>query len=190
MEEPSDNAASEAALPPRDYTDVGDHVAAILNAAEEAASRIRTDASREAETLRADAESKASAHVEERRREAELEADRLVAGAVADAQAIHTAAEAAARRIAEVGHQKLEGLRTEARALEGRFETAIDDLRDLTAQLEEVVVGAAGRSEASAESRSRSSPKTSGLRRSSPPRPALPTSTAARRFPELRVVLD
>jgi hypothetical protein len=46
-----------------------------------------------------------------------------------------------------VGHQKLEGLRSEARALEGRFETAIDDLRDLTAQLEEVVVGAGGRGE-------------------------------------------
>lgn len=148
MEEPSDIAASEAVQPPRDYTDVGDRVASILNAAEEAASRIRTDASREAEKLRADAESEARSLLDDRRREAELEADGLVASAAADAQAIHTAAEAAARRIAEVGHQKLEGLRSEARALEGRFETAIDDLRDLTAQLEEVVVGAAGRGEA------------------------------------------
>lgn len=147
-EERTDNAASETASPPRDYTDVGDRVAAILNAAEEAASGIRTDASRQAERLRADAETEANALLQERRREADLEAERVLSSATEDAEALRTAAEAATRRIAEVGQQKLEGLRAEARALEGRFEAAVDDLRDLTAQLEDVVVGVVRRDDA------------------------------------------
>jgi vacuolar-type H+-ATPase subunit H len=134
VDERPENAAPGAAAPPRDYTEVGERVAAVLNAAEEAASRIRADAETEARGI-----------VDERREAAELEVKRLLNDAKADAEAIRDAAEAAARRIAEVGQQRFESLRLEARALEGRFETAVDDLRDLTAQLEDVVVGAAHR---------------------------------------------
>jgi hypothetical protein len=134
----------------RDYSDVGGHIASILNAAERAAEDIRAEASREAETLRREAETDVETHATTSRRQAEEEAERLVAVAAADARAIRDTARAAAERIADEGGRRLEELRLEARALEGRFERVVDDLRDLIAQLEHVVLNAADHPEADA----------------------------------------
>ena len=123
----------------RDYADLGEHVASILTAAEQAAEQIRADATRDAEELQASSREESRAHVEAERRRATEQADRLVSAAVADARAIRDTARTAARRITEEGQRRLDELRTDARTLEGRFETAVDQLDDLMAQLEHVV---------------------------------------------------
>jgi DNA anti-recombination protein RmuC len=138
VDEHTEQTSAEA--PSRDYSEVGGHIASILNAAEQAAAEIRADAAREAEALRLAAASEAETLGTTTRRQAEEEAERLVAGAKADARALRDTARAAAERIAEEGGRRLEELRLEARALEGRFERVVDDVRDLIAQLEHVVV--------------------------------------------------
>jgi hypothetical protein len=138
VDEHTEQTSAEA--PSRDYSEVGGHIASILNAAEQAAAEIRADAAREAEALRRAAESEAETLGTASRRGAEEEAERLVSGAKADALAIRDTARAAAERIAEEGGRRLEELRLDARALEGRFERVVDDVRDLIAQLEHVVV--------------------------------------------------
>jgi hypothetical protein len=146
MDERIGNIGSSAPGPSvRDYAEVGARVASILNAAEEAARQIRRDAERAAETTRREAESEAERYANERRRDVDGEVERVVAGAVADADAVRDTARAAAQRIAQEGHRRLAELRDEARALERRFESAVDELRDLVAQLEDVVGGAARR---------------------------------------------
>ena len=129
----------------RGYADLGEHVASILTAAEQAAEQIRADAAREAEELRASSREESRSHVDAERRRATDEAERLVSAAVADARAIRDTARAAARRITEEGHRRLHELRTDARALEGRFETAVEQLNDLMAQLDGVVQDSMGR---------------------------------------------
>lgn len=131
----------------RGYADLGDHVASILTAAEQAAEQIRADASREADELRRTSRDDARSHVESERSRATDEAERLVSAALADARAIRDTARAAARRIAEEGQRRLHELRTDARALEGRFETAVEELHDLIGQLDDVVQDSIGRSE-------------------------------------------
>jgi hypothetical protein len=144
VDERIDNAGSSAPRPTiRDYADVGDRVAAILNAAEEAAMKIRADAERVAETTRRDADRETERYAHERRRQADGELERLVAGAAADAETIRATARYAAERIGEEGHRRLEELRGEARVLERRFESAVDGLRDLIAELQEAVLNAA-----------------------------------------------
>jgi hypothetical protein len=123
----------------RGYADLGEHVTSILTAAEQAAEQIRADATREAEELRASSREESRSHVDTERRRATDEAERLVSAAVADARAIRDTARAAARRITEEGQRRLHELRTDARALEGRFETAVEQLNDLMAQLDDVV---------------------------------------------------
>jgi seryl-tRNA synthetase len=129
----------------RDYADLGEHVASILTAAEEAAEQIRADATREAEELRASSREESRSHIEAERRRATDEAQRLVSSAAADARAIRDTARAAARRITEEGQRRLHELRTDARALEGRFETAVEQLNDLMAQLDDLVQDSIGR---------------------------------------------
>jgi vacuolar-type H+-ATPase subunit H len=131
------------------FADLGEHVASILSAAEQAADQIRADAEREAEQLRTDAAEAARSHHESTRARATDEAERLVSAATADARAIRDTARAAATRIAEEGQRRLQELRTDARALEGRFESAVDELHDLIAQLDDVVQGAVRRPETS-----------------------------------------
>ena len=125
----------------RGYADLGEHVASILTAAEQAAEQIRADATRESEELRESSREESRSHIESERRRATEQADRLVSAAVADARAIRDTARAAARRITEEGQRRLDELRTDARALEGRFETAVEQLNDLMAQLDDVVQG-------------------------------------------------
>lgn len=129
----------------RDYADLGEHVASILTAAEQAAEQIRSDATREADDLRQSSREESRSHLDSERRRASDEAERLVSAAVADARAIRETARAAARRITEEGQRRLDELRTDARALEGRFETAVEQLNDLMAQLDDAVQGSIGR---------------------------------------------
>ena len=133
--------------PTRDYADLGERVAAVLNAAEEAAAAIRAEAESEAEAVRSEAAAAAQGSAEEERRLGAEEADRLVSSAIEDAGAIREAAHAAASRVAEEGRRRLGELRDDARRLEGRFERAVDDLNDLIAQLDAVVQGAVERPE-------------------------------------------
>ena len=153
-----DRDAPEPAASPRDYTDVGGHIAAILNAAEQAAEDLRAEAAREATVLRREAELEIEGQTSDSRRRAEEEAERLVASAAADARAIRDTATAASARIADEGARRLEELRLEARALESRFERVVDDLRNLIAQLEPVLVGAAERPGAEGDARPRLAP--------------------------------
>jgi seryl-tRNA synthetase len=145
MDEHLDTAATTDAPERHDYADFGERVAGILNAAETAAAEIRSEAERVAEELRRRAADEAEAYAGTRRSEADAEADRLVAQASADAAAVRDAVYAAAQRISDEGTRTLEALRTEARALENRFETAVDDLRGLIGQLENVVLDAGSR---------------------------------------------
>jgi hypothetical protein len=134
------------APPARDYAELGERVAAVLRAAEEAAQELHDEAVREAEALRRRAERESRAQAEEERSRASGDAERLRAAALADAEAIRDTAQAAAGRIAQEGQRRLGELRTEARTLERRFESTVDDLHDLIAQLDSVVRGAGQRS--------------------------------------------
>jgi hypothetical protein len=124
----------------REYAELGERVAGVLRAAEEAAQGIQEDARRKADGVRRRAETEARAQVENER-----------AKAAADAESIRDAAQAAAGRIAQEGQRRLGELREAGRALEGRFESAVDDLHDLIVQLEAVVHEAAHRSEVTVE---------------------------------------
>ena len=139
---PHTDDATPTDEPDRGFAEVGERVASILTAAESAAAEIRGEAERHAEALHRDADAAVKAQTSEARERAVAEADRLVSAAQADAAAIRDATRAAARRIAEEGQRRLGELRRDARALEGRFESAVDDLRDLVAQLESVVQNA------------------------------------------------
>lgn len=126
-----------------DYADVGVRVAGVLNAAEEAAEQIRTDARRTADDIRRQAEADARKFASQRRREADQEAHRVIAEAQVQAQAIRDEAHAAARQIEEAGLQRQEQFRVHMRGLEQRVEHALDGLRSVTAQLQDVVLDAA-----------------------------------------------
>ena len=156
MEPPADRSdeASFSDSPPsaaREYAELGERVAGVLRAAEEAAEEIQEEARRKADALRRRAETEARAQAEDERSKAAADAGRLRNAAVADAESIRDAAQAAARRIAQEGQRTLGALREDARALEGRFESAVDDLHDLIAQLESVVQDVARRPEVTAE---------------------------------------
>ena len=140
---PDHDDVKPAVTPDHGFSELGERVASILTAAEEAAAQMRAEAERHAEALRRDADAEARARTQEERTRAVTEADRLISAAQADAAAIRDATRAAARRISEEGQRRLGDLRKDARALEGRFESAVDDLRDLVAQLETVVLNAA-----------------------------------------------
>ena len=145
VERPDEAGAAEPTpeIRPDDYGDVGVRVAGVLNAAEEAAEQIRTDARRTAEDIRRQAEADARKFASQRRREADQEAHRVIAEAQAQAQAIRDEAHVAARHIEEAGLQRQEQFRVQIRALEQRVEHALDGLRDVTAQLQSVVLDAA-----------------------------------------------
>ncbi len=149
--------------------DVGSRVSAILAAAERAAEELRTEAKREvsellgrvesdagariteltaeAERTRSDADDYASdvrlavdGYASERRREAEEEGRRAVAEAEEQARAMRETAEDMARQIDSDAHRKVDELRQEITLLEDRRERAFQSLRDVAAQLEDVLL--------------------------------------------------
>ena len=113
-------------------------------AEEEAARRVRA-LSEKAEGLRAEAEAYArdtrlavDAYAQQHRREAEEEARSLLARAEDEARSLRESAESRERTADEEIHRRREELRLEARAFEQRRRQALEALRDITLQLEEV----------------------------------------------------
>ena len=149
------------------YTDVGEAVAGVLRAAEEAAERIRAEArtqaveiveaargdattridelTREAERTRHDADEYANdirqaveSYGSQQRREADDEARRILAQAEQQARATREAAQEMAGRIEAEARQRNESLRDEIRSLEERRERVLVGLRELSAELNEL----------------------------------------------------
>jgi vacuolar-type H+-ATPase subunit E/Vma4 len=158
----------------KEYTEVGETVAGILRAAEEAAEQIRTDAraqgnkimerarvvaegrieelTREAERVRREAEDYASdiraaveGYASQQRREAEEEAGRILERAEEQARAMRAAAEGMAEQIEGDARQRNEQLRDEARSLEERRQRVLEEIREMVAQLNELIPTPAAR---------------------------------------------
>lgn len=151
-----------------DSRDVADAVAGVLRAAEEAAEKIRADArtqaldiveraqgeadtriaelTREAVRTRTEADDYAhdvraavDGYGTQQRREAEEDARQILADAEEQARATREAAEEMSQRIQGEVQGRHEHLRDEVRALEERRSRALDDLRDLAAQLADLL---------------------------------------------------
>lgn len=150
------------------YTDVGDAVAGVLRAAEEAAEKIRGEAqtqaremversgadasariedlTREAERTRSDAEEYArdvrtavDGYGTQQRRDAEEEARQILADAEEQARATREAAQEMAQQIDAEARGRHERLREEVRSLEERRSRTLYDLRELAAQLSDLI---------------------------------------------------
>jgi hypothetical protein len=131
-----DNATAvehESALP--DVTQLGDRVAAVLRAAEEAAEQIRTDAQAAAEQVTRQAEHEGKARLEESRREAV----RVLSDAETQARASREAAEAMVQRIQESARSLEEEVREQERMIRGRMQRYLAGLRDVSGQIEAVL---------------------------------------------------
>jgi F0F1-type ATP synthase membrane subunit b/b' len=154
----------------RGYGDVGDAVAGVLRAAEEAAEKMRGEArtqaleiveraqgeastriaelTREAERTRTEADDYANdiraavdSYGTQQRREAEEEARQILADAEEQARATREAAQEMAHQMQGEAQGRHESLRDEIRSLEERRSRVLDDLRDLAAQLADLVPG-------------------------------------------------
>jgi hypothetical protein len=126
-------AEHESTLP--DVTQLGDRVAAVLRAAEEAAEQIRTDAQAAAEQVTRQAEQEAKARLEESRREAV----RVLSDAETQARASREAAEAMVQRIQESARSLEEEVREQERMIRGRMQRYLAGLRDASGQIEAVL---------------------------------------------------
>jgi hypothetical protein len=163
---PPDEEATRART---DHASTGTQVAAVLNAAEEAAETIRAEARRHADETLRQAKSDAAAKVEEltreaervrseadnyakdirvavdsygtqARREAEQEARKVLADAEDQARATREAAQEMAGQIEEDARRRHESLVRESKSLEERRQRVLDGLRDLVAQLQDALV--------------------------------------------------
>jgi hypothetical protein len=159
----------EAADTRTDHAETGSRVAAVLNAAEEAAETIRAEARRHADEVLREAKSDAAVRVEEltreaervraeaddyardirvavdsygtqARRDAEEEARKIVSDAEDHARATREAAQDMANQIEEGARRRHESLVREAKSLEERRQRVLDGLRDLAAQLQDALV--------------------------------------------------
>jgi cell division septum initiation protein DivIVA len=149
--------------------DVGSRVTGILEAAEQAAEQIRSDALREAHDTMRRAEADAQGRIEEltreagrvraeadeyardirqavdsygtqARREAEEQARQALTAAEDEARAVREAAQAMAEQIQADARKRHESLHGEAKALEERRQRVLDGIRDLVAQLQDALV--------------------------------------------------
>lgn len=152
----------------RDYAEIGDRVASVLQAAEEAADQIRADAKAAAEQMTVQAEQEANtrldearreadrvrseAHAESKntreavelyatnhRREAEERAARLLSDAETQARASREAAEAMAQRIEESARALEDEAREQERIIRGRMQRYLAALRDVSRQIEDAL---------------------------------------------------
>jgi cell division septum initiation protein DivIVA len=150
------------------YADVGDAVTGVLRAAQEAAEKIRSDAENHAREVVERAHGEASARIEEltreakrarseaddyagdvrsavdsyatqQRREADEEARRIVEDAEEQARATREAAQAMADQQGSEARSRYASLRDEVRALDERRTRITTDLRELAAQLNDLV---------------------------------------------------
>jgi hypothetical protein len=158
----------EAPALSRGYTEFGDRVASVLQAAEEAAAQIRSDAQTASEQMTRQAEQVSKSLLEEakseaqrvrleadteatntreavesyatnHRREAEEKAAKTLADADAQARAAREAAEAMAQRIEEGARTLEEEVREQERMIRGRMQRYLAALRDVSSQIEEVL---------------------------------------------------
>ena len=147
---------------------VGDRVGEILQAAEEAAAEILTQARAQALDIRAGAEEDAATRVRElsaeterlreealeyardtrlavdsyadqHRREAEQEARELLGSTQAEADSIRRSAEERARELEEQDRRRTQGLREEARTLEERRDRTLEELREIALDLRDTM---------------------------------------------------
>jgi hypothetical protein len=147
---------------------VGEHVSAILRAAEDAAAQIRADARRlsdgllqqareaaqakiaelteEAERSRREADEYArdmrmavEAYAKKHRQDAEEAAGQLTEEAEARAKSVLESAQESARRIEEGARRHQENLRSETQRLEERRRQALTGVRELMAVLQELL---------------------------------------------------
>jgi cell division septum initiation protein DivIVA len=161
-------AAVQHKSAPPDVTQVGDRVAAVLRAAEEAAEQIRMDAQAAAEQMTRQAEQEAKARLEEarkeadrvrtaadaesestrdaiqlyatnHRREAEEKAARLLSDAEMQARSAREVAEAMVQRIQESARSLEEEVREQERMVRGRMQRYLAGLRDVSGQIEGVL---------------------------------------------------
>jgi cell division septum initiation protein DivIVA len=149
----------------KSYADIGDRVAGVLSAAEDAAQQIRADARtdaegilgsaktqaerlrREAEAYDAEIRGAVETFASERRREADAEIQRLLTESETQARATRQAAEAMARQIEADGVRRGQALRDESKVVEERLKKALVGFRRITAELEDLVgAGAPGES--------------------------------------------
>jgi cell division septum initiation protein DivIVA len=160
---------SDEETPTNGSRDVGSRVTGILEAAEQAAEQIRSDAlreahdtlrraeadaqvridelTREAERIRAEADDYArdirqavDSYGTQARREAEEQARQELTGAEQEARAVREAAQEMAEQIQAEARRRHETLHREAKALEERRQRVLDGLRDLAAQLQDALV--------------------------------------------------
>jgi hypothetical protein len=131
----SENAEGRQEAVEPDVTQLGDRVAAVLRAAEEAAQQIRTDAQAAAEQVTRQAEQEAKARLEESRREAV----RVLSDAETQARASREAAEAMVQRIQESARSLEEEVREQERMIRGRMQRYLAGLRDASGQIEVVL---------------------------------------------------
>jgi hypothetical protein len=134
-----DDHARETALQhtsaPLEVRELGDRVAAVLRAAEEAAEQIRADAQAAAEQVRREAEQEATARLEESSRKAV----RVLSDAETQAHASREAAEAMVLRIQESARSLEEEVREQERMIRGRMQRYLAGLRDASGQIEAVL---------------------------------------------------
>jgi F0F1-type ATP synthase membrane subunit b/b' len=160
--------AQPSAEQPSSFADVGDAVAGVLRAAQEAAEKVRGDAEAQAREIVARAHGEASTRIEEltresvreraeadeyardirtavdgygtqQRRDADEEARQILADAEEQARATREAAQEMAQQLGGEARARFERLREEVRALEERRSRILTDLRELTAQLTDLV---------------------------------------------------
>ncbi len=152
-----DSAEEMAPSSSSGYAEIGERVAGVLSAAEEASEQIRADAQlqsedllrsakeeagqvrREASAYEADTRAAVDRYATERRREADQQVEKVLADAEAQARATREAAEGMARKIEEDGLQRGQTLRDASRDVEDWLKKAMVGLRGMTAQLEELV---------------------------------------------------
>jgi type IV secretory pathway VirB10-like protein len=159
---------AEAPAATRDYAQLGDRVAAVLQAAEEAAQQIRVEARTAAEQMTRQAEQEARSVLEDsrseaqrvrveadteakntreavesyatnHRREAEEKAARVLSEAEKQARASREAAEAMSQQIEERARTLEDEVREHERMIRGRMQRYLAALRDVSGQIDEVL---------------------------------------------------
>jgi hypothetical protein len=162
------SSQEQASAGGRGYAELGDRVAAVLQAAEEAAEQIRSEANTAAEQVTRQAEQESKALLEQatseaqrvrleadteakntreavesyatnHRREAEVKAAKVLSEAEGQARASREAAEAMAQRIEESARTLEEEVRDQDRMIRGRMQRYLAALRDVSGQIEEVL---------------------------------------------------
>jgi hypothetical protein len=135
----TESAAAETGMPATTYADIGERVAGVLRAAEEAAGEIKSEARKEAESYVRDTREAVNSYASQRRREAEEVTQKILTDAEGQARATREAAEQMAKQIEGTARQRQGALREESRTVEARLQRALAGFRQITERLEELL---------------------------------------------------